>query len=91
MSAGSTGFSEAVALAKAGEMKILAVTSSKRVPAFEDAPTLVEQGYNATFVNWRGFLLHLDFQRIKLTHTEAVIAKCMILANGKKSELEMDG
>ena len=53
--AGSTGFSEAVALAKAGEMRILAVTSEKRVPAFKDAPTLKEQGYDSTFVNWRGF------------------------------------
>ena len=55
VNAGSTGFSEAVALAKAGEMRILAVTSDKRVPAFKDAPTLKEQGYDATFVNWRGF------------------------------------
>ncbi len=55
VAAGSTGFSEAVALAKAGEMRILAVTSDKRVPAFKDAPTLKEQGYDATFVNWRGF------------------------------------
>lgn len=55
VNAGSTGFSEAVALAKAGEMRILAVTSDKRVPAFKDAPTLKEQGYDSTFVNWRGF------------------------------------
>jgi putative tricarboxylic transport membrane protein len=55
VAAGSTGFSEAVGLAKAGEMRILAVTSAKRVPAFKDAPTLTEQGYDATFVNWRGF------------------------------------
>ena len=55
VNAGSTGFSEAVALARAGEMRILAVTSDKRVPAFMDAPTLKEQGYDASFVNWRGF------------------------------------
>ena len=55
VAAGSTGFSEAVGLAKAGEMRILAVTSPKRVPAFMDAPTLKEQGYDTTFVNWRGF------------------------------------
>ncbi len=55
VSAGSTGFSEAVALARAGEMRILAVTSEERVPAFKDAPTLKELGYDATFVNWRGF------------------------------------
>jgi len=55
VAAGSTGFSEAIALAKSGEMRILAVTSDKRVPAFEDAPTLKEQGVDVTFVNWRGF------------------------------------
>jgi putative tricarboxylic transport membrane protein len=55
VAAGSTGFSEAIALAKSGEMRILAVTSDKRVPAFSDAPTLKEQGIDVTFVNWRGF------------------------------------
>ena len=55
VAAGSTGFSEAVGLAKAGEMRILAVTSPERVPAFMDALTLKEQGYDTTFVNWRGF------------------------------------
>ncbi len=51
----STGFSEAVALAEAGEVKILGVTSDERVPAFADAPTMKEQGIDTTFVNWRGF------------------------------------
>ncbi len=55
VSAGSTGFSEAVELARAGEMRILAVTADERVPAFKDAPTLREQGVDASFVNWRGF------------------------------------
>lgn len=52
---GSTGFSEAVALAKAGKMRVIGVTSAKRVDALPDAPTLKEQGYDAEFVNWRGF------------------------------------
>lgn len=51
----STGFSEAVALAQAGEVKILGVTSDERVAAFEDAATMKEQGIDTTFVNWRGF------------------------------------
>ncbi|MEM8952019.1 MAG: tripartite tricarboxylate transporter substrate-binding protein [Pseudomonadota bacterium] len=55
ITAGSTGFSEAVELAKAGEMKVLAVTSPERVDALPDAPTLKEQGYDVEFVNWRGF------------------------------------
>ena len=52
---GSTGFSEAVTLAKAGEMRVIAVTSDKRVDALPGAMTLKEQGYDASFVNWRGF------------------------------------
>ena len=51
----STGFSEAVGMAQAGEVKIIGVTSAERVPAFADAPTLKEQGYDVEFVNWRGF------------------------------------
>jgi len=51
----STGFSEAVGMAQAGEAKIIGVTSAERVPAFADAPTLKEQGFDAEFVNWRGF------------------------------------
>jgi putative tricarboxylic transport membrane protein len=51
----STGFSEAVTMARAGEVKIIAVTSAERVDAYKEAPTLKEQGYDAEFVNWRGF------------------------------------
>jgi len=51
----STGFSEAVDLANAGEVKILGVTSNERVDAYGDAPTMMEQGIDTTFVNWRGF------------------------------------
>ncbi len=57
----STGFSEAVSMEKAGKVRMIAVTSSDRVDAAPNAPTLIEQGYNVTFVNWRGlsFLLAL--------------------------------
>ena len=51
----STGFSEAVALAQAGEVKILGVSSDACVDAYADAPTMAEQGIDTTFVNWRGF------------------------------------
>ena len=51
----STGFSEAVELAKAGEIAILGVTAKQRVKGFEDIPTFAEQGYDMEFVNWRGF------------------------------------
>lgn len=51
----STGFSEAIALAEAGEVRIIAMTGNQRNDAFKDAPTLKEQGIDAEFVNWRGF------------------------------------
>ncbi len=51
----STGFSEAVGMANAGEVKIIGVTAPARVDAYKDAPTLKEQGYDVEFVNWRGF------------------------------------
>ncbi|WCN10111.1 tripartite tricarboxylate transporter substrate binding protein [Marinomonas mediterranea] len=51
----STGFSEAIALAEAGEVRILAITGENRSATAPEVPTLKELGYNATFVNWRGF------------------------------------
>ncbi len=51
----STGFSEAVALAEAGEVRILAVTAPERLADYPDVPTVREQGIDTTFVNWRGF------------------------------------
>lgn len=51
----STGFSEAVELAKAGEVKIVGVTSDERVDAAPDAQTMKEQNIDTSFVNWRGF------------------------------------
>ncbi|MBM7070398.1 tripartite tricarboxylate transporter substrate binding protein [Actibacterium sp. 188UL27-1] len=51
----STGFSEAVDLASAGEVKIIGMTADERIDAAPDAMTMKEQGIDTTFVNWRGF------------------------------------
>jgi len=51
----STGFSEAIALADQGEVRILGITAEDRVPAYDTAPTFMEQGIDTSFVNWRGF------------------------------------
>ena len=69
----STGFSEAVDLANAGEVRILGVTSSERVDAYPDAPTMMEQGIDTTFVNWRGF-----FGAPTLTDAEADAYRAVI-------------
>ena len=51
----STGFSEAIALADQGQIRILGVTAPERVASYDAAPTFAEQGIDADFVNWRGF------------------------------------
>ncbi|MEO0621551.1 MAG: tripartite tricarboxylate transporter substrate-binding protein [Pseudomonadota bacterium] len=71
----STGFSEAVALAEAGEVKIIGVTSDDRVAAFESAPTLKEQGVDTTFVNWRGFFAAPGLPEDKAEAYRGVLAK----------------
>lgn len=71
----STGFSEAVELANAGEVRILGVTSDARVDAAPDAPTLKEQGIDTTFVNWRGFFAAPGLSADMLAAYQGVLAK----------------
>ncbi len=70
----STGFSEAVDLAGAGEVKIIGVTSDERVPAAPDAQTMKEQGIDTTFVNWRGFFAAPGLPEDKLTMYQTALA-----------------
>lgn len=71
----STGFSEAIDLAAAGEVKIIGVTSDERVAASPDAQTMVEQGIDTTFVNWRGFFAAPGLAEDKVAAYQDVIAK----------------
>lgn len=69
----STGFSEAVALEQAGEIKIIGVTSSARIDAAPNAPTMQEQGIDMTFVNWRGFFAAPGLPAEKLAAYQAAL------------------
>ena len=71
----STGFSEAVTLAQQGEVRILGVTAPERVDAFADAPTMIEQGLDTTFVNWRGFFAAPGLPDDKLAMMQDAVAK----------------
>ena len=71
----STGFSEAVGMDKAGEARIIAVTSAERVGAAPHAMTLKEQGIDAEFVNWRGFFAAPGLPADKVKAYRAAIAK----------------
>ena len=71
----STGFSEAVAMAKAGEANIIGVTSDKRVGALPEAKTMQEQGIDTYFVNWRGFFAAPGLPKDKLVAYQKAIDK----------------
>ncbi|MEP5730485.1 MAG: tripartite tricarboxylate transporter substrate-binding protein [Sulfitobacter sp.] len=71
----STGLSEAIDLANAGEVKIIGVTSDERVPAAENAMTMKEQGIDVSFVNWRGFFGAPGLSAEKTAAYQAAIAK----------------
>ncbi|MCF4097260.1 tripartite tricarboxylate transporter substrate binding protein [Maritalea mediterranea] len=52
----TTGFGEAIELARQGEVNILCVTAPARLDTAPDTPTCSEAGSPGTeFVNWRGF------------------------------------
>ncbi|MEO1775980.1 MAG: tripartite tricarboxylate transporter substrate-binding protein [Pseudomonadota bacterium] len=70
----STGFSEAVALAEAGEVKIIGITADERIDTYAEAPTMKEQGIDTTFVNWRGFFAAPGLPEDQLTAYQAVLA-----------------
>lgn len=51
----STGFGEAIELARQGQIRVLCVTAAERLSDAADVPTCKELGSDAEFVNWRGF------------------------------------
>lgn len=71
----STGFGEALGLAKQGEVRILAVTSAKRLAQTPDVPTVKELGYDVTFANWRGFFAVPNLPKDKAEAYRAVLKK----------------
>jgi putative tricarboxylic transport membrane protein len=73
----STGLSEAIDMARAGEIRIIAITAPERLPELPDAPTLAEQGFPLNFANWRGFFAAPDlpetqYQRMRATISEVI-------------------
>jgi len=69
----STGFSEAIALADQGEVRILGVSAPERVAAYESAPTFMEQGIETEFVNWRGFFAAPGLDEERLGQMQAAL------------------
>lgn len=76
--------SEAWAHIEAKKMRVLAVTTEKRMPALPDVPTLTEIGYNVQIGTGRGFGMPAAVPK------EAVLAMEAILEKAHKSALWKD-
>ena len=50
----STGVGEAIAYVQSGDVRVLGITGSDRLPQLPDVPTLTELGTPLVFANWRG-------------------------------------
>jgi putative tricarboxylic transport membrane protein len=53
---GASGYGEYLDQVKAGQLRVLAITSAQRVGVLPDTRTLNEQGVNLVFTNWRGIV-----------------------------------
>ncbi|GIF36690.1 Bug family tripartite tricarboxylate transporter substrate binding protein [Actinoplanes xinjiangensis] len=53
---GASGVGEFLDQVEAGQVRVLAVTSDKRIDAVADVPTLKESGVDLIFTNWRGIV-----------------------------------
>ena len=72
----STGFGEAIELARQGEVRILCVTAPARLDASKDTPTCDEAGATgAEFVNWRGFFAAPGLPADKAAAYRSALAK----------------
>jgi len=73
----STGFGEAIDMARAGEVRILAVTAPSRLPEAPDTPTLRDLGYPLEFANWRGFFAAPGLPEARYADMRETIARLL--------------
>ena len=71
----STGLGEALALAEQGEVRIIGITAAQRVDRAPNVPTLIEQGIDLVFTNWRGFFAAPNLAESKVQEYRALLSK----------------
>jgi putative tricarboxylic transport membrane protein len=87
---GASGFGEYLDQVTAGQLRVLAVTSTERVPALKDVPTLTEQGVKLTFTNWRGLVAPPGLEPAERDRLIAAFDR-MHSSGGWKQALEKNG
>ena len=73
----STGLSEVLGLIESGDLRALAQSADHRVGEglVGEIPTCVEQGINATFVNWRGIFGPPEMPEYAVSYWRDIFAK----------------
>jgi tripartite-type tricarboxylate transporter receptor subunit TctC len=90
VSALTIGLGEVVEQVKAGEMRILGVSSPERLEILPDAPTWKEQGIDMEFAHWRGVMGPKGMTPEQIKYWEDAIAK-MVEQQSWKDNLEKMG
>ena len=67
--------SEMISMVESKKMRVLAVSSEKRLPGVPDAPTLRELGYNVSVGTGRGFAMPADVPREAAATMEAALKR----------------
>jgi len=73
----STGMAEVVGPMEAGDIRVLAITAPKRVAEgpLAEIPTVMEEGIDTTFINWRGIFGPPEMPDYALEYMENALAE----------------
>lgn len=86
----STGLSEAAEQAKAGRLRIIAITAPERVKDAPDVPTWNEMGIAGTFEHWRGIMAPGNLKPDAVARWDKMLGD-MVKSDAWKKELGQRG
>jgi putative tricarboxylic transport membrane protein len=86
----STGLSEAAEQAKAGKLRMLAITSAERVKEAPEVPTWKELGVEGTWYHWRGIMGPGKLEPTQVAAWDRILGE-MVKSAAWKKELEQRG
>jgi tripartite-type tricarboxylate transporter receptor subunit TctC len=68
---------EVLSQVKAGEVRVLAVSSEKRINLWPNVPTMKESGVDLAFNQWRGFAVPKGTPKAVIDKTSAIVKKAV--------------
>jgi tripartite-type tricarboxylate transporter receptor subunit TctC len=86
----STGLSEAIEQARAGKLRLIAVTAPERVKEAPDVPTWKEMGIEGTWRHWRGIMGAGKLEPTQVAAWDKILGD-MVKSQAWKAELEKRG